>query len=262
MSTGYCDKCISGWVHKGTAKGKVKDIAGIETYVSTPDSPNGKNILYVTDIFGFSISNPRLLADQYAAEGYTVYVPNILRDDAFPAEQLLSIAPLPEVIKKTEKSLIDKNQQAAFEKLGIWFSNHPESEIDEYFSKIIPEINKSGPVFAVGFCWGGKQVFRLISKANNGIKGAVVLHPAGVTVDDVKFTVPVALGYGSLDTLFNNGTAENVKKAILELNKSNEVKVFEGQVHGFAVRGDLNDKDTRLGNEDAKRFTLDFFNKL
>lgn len=70
------DCCVKGFEWDGTPVGTETKIASYDTYVtgSNPDVA----ILFIHDLFGWTFSNARLLADQYAKEiDATVYVPDL-----------------------------------------------------------------------------------------------------------------------------------------------------------------------------------------
>lgn len=80
MSGITCSDCLTGFVKGGTPTGTVTTVHGLPTYITRPsqEAPNGVIIL-LPDIFGWEMSNARLLADTYAKQGgYLVYLPNFM----------------------------------------------------------------------------------------------------------------------------------------------------------------------------------------
>ncbi len=70
-----CEKCVCpGDVQVGTPAGRIEQYAGVECYIT--GSSSDAAILYCTDIFGYKFLNHQLLADKYAAAGFTVVIPN------------------------------------------------------------------------------------------------------------------------------------------------------------------------------------------
>lgn len=48
-------------------------------YVSpSSDNSKAKTVIFITDIFGYELVNTRLVADEYAAQGFHVVVPDLL----------------------------------------------------------------------------------------------------------------------------------------------------------------------------------------
>lgn len=68
--------CKSGFKWDGKAIGKVTKIANLDTYV-TGDNKDAA-VLIVHDVFGWTLTNVRILADHYAKEAnVTVYLPDL-----------------------------------------------------------------------------------------------------------------------------------------------------------------------------------------
>jgi dienelactone hydrolase len=63
---------------------------GLNTYVSKPSSGDGSNkIIFLPDIFGI-YPNAKLLADEWAGQGYEVYLPDLF--DGSPIDhELLNV---------------------------------------------------------------------------------------------------------------------------------------------------------------------------
>lgn len=78
---------LTGDSHRGEPTGKmVKLPSGLDAYLAT--APEGKahqgaGIVYVADIFGIW-NNSKLMADQFAANGYTTIIPDIFNGDVMP----------------------------------------------------------------------------------------------------------------------------------------------------------------------------------
>jgi len=71
-----CENCKKGFQWSGQSVGKEAKLDNIDTYV-TGDNKDAA-ILIITDIFGWTLPNIRLLADHYAKEANaTVYVPDM-----------------------------------------------------------------------------------------------------------------------------------------------------------------------------------------
>ena len=77
-----CPECVSGSIHTGTAQGKEITFADLPTYV-TGDETSKKIIVIGCNIFGWKFINSRLLADEYAARGYYVLLPDLF-DGEYP----------------------------------------------------------------------------------------------------------------------------------------------------------------------------------
>lgn len=71
-----CPDCVKGYVHTGTPTGTEIKVGGVAAYaVGTEDA--ARVIIIGADIFGWKFVNTRLLADEYAARGFRVIVPDL-----------------------------------------------------------------------------------------------------------------------------------------------------------------------------------------
>lgn len=81
------DCCKSGFKWAGQPSGKTTKIAGLDTYVAGSNSDRA--ILIVPDIWGWTLTNTRLLADQYATETQsTVYVPDFFAGEVLDPDAM------------------------------------------------------------------------------------------------------------------------------------------------------------------------------
>ena len=81
-----CKDCASGVLHAGTPSGREETIHGLATYVTDPPSGVAAKgiVVIIPDVFGWSLTNSRVLADRYAERGgYTVYLPDFM-DGMYP----------------------------------------------------------------------------------------------------------------------------------------------------------------------------------
>lgn len=86
--------CISGYLHTGTPKGTEETVHGLPTYVSPgKQADKCKTVVFLADIFGFQLPNVRLLADEWADQGYYVLVPDIYQGDPIDNSMLVSFLP-------------------------------------------------------------------------------------------------------------------------------------------------------------------------
>ena len=75
--------CVSGSIRAGSPNGKVDKDAGLDAYIAEPTgSPTDKKpgiIVIIPDLFGWTLPNSRLLADDWAEKSKrTVYVPDFM----------------------------------------------------------------------------------------------------------------------------------------------------------------------------------------
>lgn len=71
-----CENCKKGFNWEGKPTGSESELAGVPAYVT--GEANDVAVLLVADIFGWTLSNARVLADHFAKEARaTVYVPDL-----------------------------------------------------------------------------------------------------------------------------------------------------------------------------------------
>lgn len=117
-------------------------------------------------------------------------------------------------------------------------------------------------VGAMGFCYGGWACFKLAADPSliDAISSA---HPSLLDKSEIEgVKVPVQVLAPENDFAFT----EELKKYTLETLPKTGVQweyiYFPGLNHGFAARGDPNDKKQKDGLERAKRSVVNFFNEF
>ncbi|GAA5895651.1 hypothetical protein JCM8208_005290 [Rhodotorula glutinis] len=228
MSLGKC--CISGFKHDGTPAGKIEQVGGVRTYVTVPqgDYDKEKALLFLTDIFGVdTLPNGQLLADSYAANGYATYVPDYLNGD--PVSQ-------------------EAYQSGKFD-LMAWLGKHGQDVTRPYVDKVVAELKSKGVkrVAAVGFCFGGRYVADLV--LDDAIDVAMVAHPSLLKVPEdiqnlAKKQTPFLWNHATEDVMFNK-EQQKIATEILKNSDNHREIHWEGATHGFAIRGDPSDPQTR-----------------
>lgn len=297
MSTGVgmSSCCISGFVHDGTPKGREDTIGGISTYIAEPaDGKKTKTVVFLVDIFGWKFPNTRLLADNYAKAGFYVYVPDVHEGDSLDIEFLQSAEP--PLKTREQMTLVDKTKATAdvATTLGPWLVKHREAVAEPIISgfintvKMIPGTNKVGEkllatvnhhvtgetiltalIFlgCVGFCWGGRYAILQAHDRKEGevggVDAAVACHPSLVTVpgDFQDVNKPLSIAHGDKDSLLDNNTVDQFTKLLKEKDVPTEVKIYEDQVHGFALRSDWSSDKDKKAMDDAEKQGIAWFNK-
>jgi len=261
MSSQLCDKCVSGHIHQGTPKGKEETIADLPTYVASPsDGSSNKTVIFVTDIFGYKLNNVRLLADEYAEQGFKVLIPDLFDGDYVDDSLLKAIAPQQ---SDAEPSLVQKGVDGAkvAASLGPWVAKHREAVTKPILIKFVEAVKaQGGKVGTVGFCWGGRYSILLCSDNDYPhLDAAVANHPSFLAVpDEVKaVNKPVLIQVGDSDSMMPMDQVNQAKEIFS--GKSNcEVSVFPGAVHGFSVRGDQNNEKEKHQKTDSADAAIKF----
>eukprot|EP01112_Ceratiomyxa_fruticulosa_P013096 TRINITY_DN3661_c0_g2_i5.p1 TRINITY_DN3661_c0_g2~~TRINITY_DN3661_c0_g2_i5.p1 ORF type:complete len:276 (-),score=48.13 TRINITY_DN3661_c0_g2_i5:188-1015(-) len=272
MSHDIHKHCVSIELHSGEPKGKSEeDISlgeGLEaTYVATPSVQvrKDKAVFYITDLFGITIVNHKLLADAIAEEsGLTVYVPDLLGKH-----------------EPSGKGAVPVEDQANFspDYFKNWFGQNPlptTSQRCQDFIKVLKEKRGFTSVAVVGFCWGGRFAAELASHPD--VDGAAIVHAAfladhnGNLNKDIVEAInkPTLWIYVIGDYVFPEG-ARKAAHEILEKNKvPNTFIDFESKdgsgknriEHGFAIRGSESDPIVVQARKEAKDHVVKFFRQL
>lgn len=247
--------CVSGHLHSGEPRGHVVKLAGLDAYVTGDPINKPKTILFLTEIFGYHLPNARLLADEHAAAGFYVVVPDFYEGDYAPVSFLYDIAALPGDPEPAKD---------AFD-FPVWKARHMPERLQPMLLKAVeaitndPDFGLTGKLFTVGFCYGAKQEWMLAGPGSK-VTASVANHPSNFTYpDDIEaITVPTLILVGDDDVLMPLPQVLEAK-TILEKKNLGTVHVYPGEKHSFAIRGDLRDENIKKDKEDAARRTVEWF---
>ncbi|KAH7317909.1 dienelactone hydrolase [Rhexocercosporidium sp. MPI-PUGE-AT-0058] len=300
-----CSACLTGTVKSGTPTGTVEKMYGLDVYVARPklegkvsreEERKAKGIIVmIPDMFGWEISNARLLADSYADEGdFLVLLPDFMCGTAPPAwtmqtmDSLLSPSHslLTTLLKKpiwavqillTAIPFLLRNKESIV--LPRILSFHRSLHWDP-----TPE-TRGLKIGSAGFCWGGKYTILLshervedtststVTQPPNGnrkgvlVDSAFVAHPSKMTfpTDWENIAIPFSMAIGDVDMGIGIEHVRQIQ-GVLEgegrgVGKEAEVVVYEGAKHGFAIRADSEDGTQARSAEGAKRQAMRWFGR-
>ncbi|KAM2450254.1 hypothetical protein PS1_020244 [Malus domestica] len=211
-------------------------LGGLNVYVA--GSPNSKLAIFlISNVFGYRVPNLRKLAENIAAAGFFVLVPDFFYGDPF---------------------VYDNNRP-----LAVWLQDHGTDKGFEDAKSIINALKGKGvsAIGAAGFCWGAKVVTELAK--SDFIQAAVLLHPSFVTLDDIQeVKVPIAIQGAEID---DYSPPELVKQFEQMLAAKPEVdsfvKIFPKAEHGWTMSYNVEDEEAVKRAEEAHRNTLAWFVK-
>jgi dienelactone hydrolase len=109
------------------------DIMTVEAYIANPaDNSRKSAILILTDVIGHGFINAQLIADQFAANGYFVVMPDLFHGDPIPL-----------------------NMPPGFD-FSSWLQGHQAPNVDPTVESVLKELRASGyeKIGAVGYCFG------------------------------------------------------------------------------------------------------------
>ncbi|KAL6703000.1 hypothetical protein ACN47E_010276 [Coniothyrium glycines] len=239
-----CENCKTGFKWDGQTTGRESKLNDLDTYV-TGDSKDTA-ILVLTDIFGWTISNVRILADQYAQEtNSTAYVPDLFDGEVIDPDTLSN----PEKAKNFDLNAFGERHRKEVRWPAI---KAAAQTLKSQYKKVV----------AIGFCYGGWACFKLAADPSliDAISSA---HPSlleEAEIDAVK--VPVQILAPERDFMYSEEMKQYTLQALPKTNVQWEYIYFPGLQHGFASRGDPNNPHQRNGLERAKRSFVNFANEF
>jgi len=262
--TTLSDCCLTGHIHTGTPRGREETIGGLPTYVTGDVKDKAKTIVFLHDVWGWKIPNTRLLADEYASNGFYVMVPDLVADDTIP-EWVLKVG-APKNRELDNKSLTEKVKDTFLmgAEYGPWLIRHREGvtrpKINDFVQSVRQdaEIKKLG---SVGFCWGARYS---ILFAKDGYFDAVVgNHPSFLSVpSDLEGTTkPISIAVGDKDTIMSIDQVHHLEAELKKLSQPTEVKIYSEAIHGFTNRGDLENELEHKQKEEAFNQAIAWFKK-
>lgn len=177
-----------------------------------------------------------------------------------------------------EDTIVDEKKRAQFDFMA-WAGRHSKEirgpEVFEAARALKQDLGFQ-KIAAIGYCWGGWPAFQLAAKGKHktGPCASVtdcilgrdlvdcisVAHPTFVTKEEIDAVgVPVQIIAPENDPAFTPELRAYANKVIPELNVEYDYQHFPKLDHGFAVRGDPNDKTQKEGLERAKNAAVSWF---
>ncbi|KAJ6483241.1 Alpha/Beta hydrolase protein [Mycena sanguinolenta] len=252
---------ITGVRHEGTPEGKMENIGGTKCYVATPtvDYPNDKVILLLTDAYGLGLENNlrftsharvKLLADDFAKNGFKTIAPDMFNDDPVPAKAF------------------QPHSTLTFD-LPEWLSNHTPQHIRPAIDNVVAALKEQGVTAfgGTGYCIGGRYVVDL---AFDGVlKASALSHPSFLVIPDDLETyhniaqAPLLINSCTVDQQFPLDAQAKADEILggSKFAPGYHREYFEGCTHGFAVRGDMSDPKIKAGKEGTFKACVEWFLK-
>ncbi|KAL0476509.1 AIM2 [Acrasis kona] len=257
-----CDNCVSGYVHQGTTVGTEQKIGDLDCYVSFPSTKSkAKTIVFLHDMFGWKFINNRLLADQYASNGFYVVMPDLFVGDVVPDDLADKLHPE----RPSELSLVKKTVNKCSAMMfgtGLLF-RHRDVVTRPIINKFIGDFKSNEPgvgsIGVVGFCWGGRHAALLGS--NEHVTSVFLCHPSMISFPSEieQITKPVGIGAAEKDAMFPKARCDKSEEIFRRKNLKHDVKVYTNVEHGWSVRADLNNHDSVVKKEEIAKQVIDWF---
>ena len=218
---------------------------------------------------GHALINPQLIADQFAANGYWVVMPDLFQGDAIELNQL---------------GTGNFDIMTWLTKGGPEGKGHLPDTVDPIVEKTLAYMKEQGAkkIGAVGYCFGGKYVARFLAKGK-GVDVGFTAHPSFVDEAELRgMTGPLSIAaaeklrkpektwknavtnnIADTDTIFpedKRHESERIRKDMGSIPY--QMVLYSGVEHGFAVRGDLNKPEIKFAKEAAFIQAVQWFDEF
>lgn len=193
--------------------------------------------LFLTDVIGHKFPNAQLLADQYAAAGYYVIMPDLFTADPVPL-----------------------NPPEGYDLLRDWFPRHTPEFTRPIIDKVVAAVKELNPKYVVanGYCFGAKYATQLLGEGV--VDAAALYHPSFVTIDEIKaIKGPIYIASAETDTIYTEELRHETEATLRDEKKTYYTTLASGVSHGFAVRGDPSKPVDKWAKEQAFYNTVQWF---
>ncbi|KAL2831440.1 Alpha/Beta hydrolase protein [Aspergillus cavernicola] len=240
--------CFQGVKHEGDATGDFITIDDIEAYKTAPASgPTEKGIILLTDILGHRFKNAQLIADQFAANGYLVLIPDLFYGDPIP-------------IGGSTGMDLQKWLAGEYHEKNI---AHTPPVIDPILEKCISEMRTKyniRKIGAIGYCFGAKYVVRFLNPDQGKVDVGFIAHPSLVEKEELEaIKGPLAIAAAEKDHVFPAEKRHESERVLESLALPYTLTLYGGVGHGFALRGDLSDPKVLFTKENVFVQALQWF---
>ncbi|OBZ72821.1 Protein AIM2 [Grifola frondosa] len=258
-----CAECVSGSVHTGTPTGTEITLASLSTY-AVGDESSKRIIVMGADIFGWKFINTRLLADEYAARGFRVLVPDFF-DGAhlcyeLPEWTLSANDPANETATLFQRFIA---RPISLFILAPFVLRHTQPNQTAKLTAVAAHLREAYPdakIGYVGFCWGGRYALTLnaLFDATFAAHPSLVKYPAEL----VAIEKPISFAIAATDYFYDAAQGKDTEKRLKEKGLTDvEVIIYEGVPHGWTMRANLADPKKKEARDKAVEQVINWFDK-
>ena len=92
---------------------------------------------------------------------------------------------------------------------------------------------------------------------------AFAAHPSllAIPTDLEPVSKPTSLAVGDKDSLLDMKSVDQIREALEKTGVPTEVKVYEDQIHGFALRSDWSSDKDKKAMDDTEKQGIEWFKK-
>jgi len=247
MADEKCEHCTTGYLAKGKPKGKEEQIAGVPAYWAHPKGESKSAVVYITDAFGHTFDNNRILADSIAEHaGVVVVMPDVFEGQPLSHDVM---------------SLPQEKRMAAFGPFMARNGNDVRVPLVRNFIQELREKHGFTKIGTVGYCFGGR--ISTLMAANEQTVANVICHPATLNIPQEIEAIknPTLWICAETDQTFPVPAQKQTEEILQKRGIPTVFKFYPGTVHGFAVRGDESEPQVFKAKVDALEQTVNFFRK-
>ncbi|OCH86104.1 alpha/beta-hydrolase [Obba rivulosa] len=236
--------CIKTLQHSGTPLGTIETIAGVETYISPPQTlgHHKKILLFFADVFGPLYINSKLLQDYFASYDYLVLGLDYFEGDpvhVHTGEADFNVREWIQPKKIRADQLVPEWIDAVKETFGTYDTKYT----------------------AVGYCFGAPYVMDLV--ATDWLAAGAFAHPAFLSEDHFrKAKQPIFISCAEIDHTFSLEARRKAEDILVRIKTPYHIQVFGSTEHGFAVRANNKDRLSRWAKEQSADAILRWFNEF
>ncbi|WP_350646719.1 dienelactone hydrolase family protein [Pseudomonas sp. HY13-MNA-CIBAN-0226] len=198
------------WIEIDSADGK------FGAYLAIPHTQKGPGIVLIQEIFGVN-EHIRSVAEQYAADGYLVVVPDLFwRSGA-----------------RIELTYDEAGWKRAVELMNATDITKAQDDIKLAIAALKDQPGLDGGVASIGYCFGG--LLSYLTAANGLVDVAITYYGGGIQdqldrADEI--TVPLLMHFGEEDSHIPLEAVEKIAERF-ENNDFVEIVIYPRAEHGF-----------------------------
>lgn len=195
----------------------------------------------------------RSIADQFAANGYFVVMPDLFEGDPVPLNHGADF-PIREWLTTGGPS-----------------QGHTTKQVDPIVEAIIREMRESmgvRKIGSVGYCFGAKYVARFMARARAASSKGIIdvgamVHPTFVDADELKaITGPLVIAAAETDPVFPAEKRRESEDILKDMDVPYQITLYSDVAHGFATRADLSNKRAKFAKEAAFLLLVQWFGEF
>lgn len=204
----------------------------VSTYLSyPPDKSIANAILILSDVIGHKFVNAQLIADEFAAQGYFVVLPDLFGGDTVPL-----------------------NRPEGFQ-IQEWLKNHLPQHVEPIINAVLAEMREvygCRRVGGVGYCFGGRYVARYLRPGAGKLDVGFTAHPTMMSPEELAgVRGPFSIAAAVKDFVFTTDKRHESEEILAKLDIPYQINLFSHVDHGFSVRCDLSIKEQKIAKEGA-----------